>query len=78
MSDAKHIRHEFLPGVSTPRLDEASARLREAFTHVLNEVDRLVPPGRERALVATKLQEALHWGVRGIYTGDPVHGEDGK
>ena len=37
-----------------------------AFSELLNRVEALVPAGRERSLVVTKLQEAFDWAFRGM------------
>lgn len=45
------------------------ARAREiavVFSEALTKLEALVPPGRERALVVTKLQEAAFFAKRGI------------
>lgn len=47
---------------------EAADRLADAFSTLLTEVDKLVPAGRERSLVVTKLQEASFWAKRGVAT----------
>lgn len=39
---------------------------RAAFSETLTKIEQLVPPGRERALVVTKLQEACRWAVAGV------------
>lgn len=44
---------------------DACTKLRAAFTELLTTVEATIPPGRERALVVTKLQEACNWAVRG-------------
>lgn len=46
-------------------LDKARA-LGESFSRLLTEVEEMIPPGRERALVTTKLQEAAFWAKRGM------------
>jgi len=38
--------------------------IRGQFTNLLDLIEAMVPPGRERALVVTKLQEACNWAVR--------------
>lgn len=40
--------------------------LAEVFSDALTRIEALVPPGRERALVITKLQEACFFAKRGI------------
>lgn len=42
----------------------ACGALRGAFTELLTAVEATIPPGRERSLVVTKLQEACSWAVR--------------
>ncbi len=60
------IRPEFasheVTDVGTARI----AEIRHAFSTVLNCVEVNVPPSRERAIVATKLQEACMFAVRGV------------
>lgn len=43
-----------------------ATELGEAFSALLEKVETLVPAGRERALVVTKLQEASFFAKRGI------------
>lgn len=43
---------------------DACDKIREGFTSLLDLVEATVPPGRERSLVVTKLQEACNWAVR--------------
>lgn len=40
--------------------------LGEIFSDALEQIESLIPPGRERALVVTKLQEASFFAKRGI------------
>ena len=40
--------------------------IREAFSEALTAIKQHVKPGRELALVTTKLQEACMWAVRGV------------
>lgn len=40
--------------------------LAEVFSATLDTIEKLVPAGRERSLVITKLQEASYWAKRGI------------
>lgn len=60
------IRAEFQPHTvhagGRARMDAVNA----AFSKLLDTVETYVPPGRERAIVATKLQEASMFAVRGI------------
>jgi hypothetical protein len=52
------------------RLNESGLRtaeaIGEAFSTCLEQIEQLVPPGRERALVVTKLQEACFFAKRAI------------
>lgn len=43
-----------------------ATELGEAFSALLERVEALVPAGRERALVVTKLQEASFFAKRGV------------
>ncbi len=45
---------------------EAIKTLRSALKSVRDTVLATVPPGRERALAITKLEEASMWGNKGI------------
>lgn len=60
------MRQEF----QVHRLNEVGLQkaemLGEAFSILLETVDALVPQGRERSLVVTKLQEASYWAKRAI------------
>jgi hypothetical protein len=46
-------------------LDKAKA-IADIFSVALNAIEMLVPPGRERAVVTTKLQEAAFFAKRGM------------
>lgn len=43
-----------------------ATELGEAFSALLETIEGLVPAGRDRALVVTKLQEASYFAKRGI------------
>lgn len=45
---------------------ERATNLGEAFSELLTKVEAIVPAGRERSIVVTKLQEAAFWAKRGI------------
>lgn len=45
---------------------EKSVAIGEIFSNALDALEKLVPPGRERALLVTKLQEAASWAKRGM------------
>lgn len=44
----------------------AAADIGEIFSRAVIELETLVPPGREMAIVMTKLQEACFFAKRGI------------
>lgn len=69
------IRPEF---ASHDLRDVGEARItdvRAAFSALLGTVEANLPPGRERSLVVTKLQEACMWAVRGIAVDPSVQRE---
>ncbi len=41
-------------------------QIADAFSRLLDELDHVLPPGRERVLVVTKLQEACYFAKRAI------------
>jgi hypothetical protein len=41
-------------------------QLGELFSEFLDHLEKIVPPGRERSLVVTKIQEASFFAKRGI------------
>jgi non-homologous end joining protein Ku len=45
---------------------KALAALREAFRQCSIDVARLCPPGRERSLVMTNLEQGLMWATKGV------------
>ena len=51
---------------------EKALALGEVFSEALLKIEALVPAGRERALVITKLQEASFFAKRGIAV-DPAN-----
>jgi hypothetical protein len=61
-----HIRNEFTGNTLDEVALERIRYLRTAFSVLLNAVEFVVPAGRPRSLVVTKLQEACMWAVRGI------------
>lgn len=60
------IRSEFQVHILNEQGIAKARELGEVFTDALNKIESLVPPGRERALVITKLQEASFFAKRGI------------
>ena len=53
-----------------------ATKLGEIFSTALDQVEAIVPAGRERALVVTKLQEASFFAKRGIAV-DPANQKQG-
>lgn len=49
--------------------------LGEAFSDLLDKIDQHIPPGRERSLVVTKLQEASFFAKRAVAV-DPKNQKD--
>ena len=45
---------------------EKCRAIREAFSEALTTIKQHVKPGRELALVTTKMQEACMWAIRGV------------
>lgn len=62
----QRVRPEFAPHRLNQSGAAAAEEVRRAFSYVLEKLDANVPPGRAKALVVTKLQEAAHWANRGI------------
>lgn len=60
------LREEFTTPDITPRTAERGLQIAELFSQFLTELDKDIPPGRERALVITKLQEAAYFAKRAI------------
>lgn len=46
--------------------EEVFTQLRAALRTVAHEIVDLVPPGRERSLALTKLEEAMFWANAGV------------
>lgn len=40
--------------------------IREKFSDLLYELDKLCLPGRETSLARTKIEEALFWAIKGV------------
>lgn len=60
------MKHEFcVHRLNAEGLAKATA-LGEAFSTLLETIEALTPPGRERSLVVTKLQEASFFAKRSI------------
>jgi hypothetical protein len=66
------IRQEFSVHLLNELGIDAANKLAEVFTTALEEVEKLVPPGRERSVVITKLQEAAFFAKRGMAV-DPAN-----
>lgn len=60
------IRSEFQVHMLNDRGVELANAIAEVFSSALDTLDKIVPPGRERSLVVTKLQEAAFWAKRGV------------
>ncbi len=60
------MRSEFAVHLLNDAGIEKAKIIGDAFSTLLDQVEMLVPPGRERSLVATKLQEACYFAKRGI------------
>lgn len=57
----------------TPEAQRAHERVRGLFLDVAVELDEMLPGGREKALMLTKLQEAAMWANAGLAMTRPVH-----
>jgi hypothetical protein len=52
-----------------------AAEIADAFSDLLDKLETIIPAGRERSLVVTKLQEAAFWAKRGMSV-NPSHHVD--
>ena len=60
-------RFEFkAPPANRPTVAANHSRLNSRLTQMAGELCALVPPGRERSLMLTKLEEVRSWGNAGI------------
>lgn len=66
MQDQANIRPEFASHQLTDHGTINIDAIKQAFSVLLDEIERDVPAGRERASVVTKLQEACMFAVRGV------------
>lgn len=60
------IKPEFAVHMLNDEGKKQAYALAEEFSSLLSYVEELVPAGRERALVITKLQEACFFAKRGV------------
>lgn len=60
------MKNEFQVHLLNEQGIEHAKQLGEAFSTLLEKIESIVPAGRERALVVTKLQEASFFAKRGI------------
>jgi hypothetical protein len=60
------VADEFRVHLLNPAGLNAATRVGGLFEKLLEELSLDVPPGRERSLVITKLQEASYWAKRAI------------
>lgn len=58
-------RFDFHPATTAEKRGEHGS-IREACKALAHELDRKIPPGREKALALTKLEEAMFWANAGI------------
>ena len=75
MSNIRLEFHNDDPGVLFVR-QQAATKIREQFSALLTTIEEILPPSRERSVVATKLQEACMWATKGValYVRDPREG----
>lgn len=66
------MRNEFQVHILNDEGIAKAQKLGEVFSDALNEIEKLVPQGRERSIVVTKLQEASFFAKRGIAV-DPAN-----
>lgn len=60
------IRDRFTYHPPSPDGVERHARLSDLFCNIAAAIQEIVPDGRERALVMTKLEEAKMWASAGV------------
>lgn len=66
------VRAEFQTHLLNERGLAAASAIGQVFSDALDKIEALVPSGRERALVTTKLQEAAFFAKRAIAV-DPAN-----
>ena len=80
MSDAMIGDDEIINRFGYHRATEESApkhaRVREIMADTGRKLDRLLPPGRDKSLAFTHLQEAMHWSNSAIAMQNPVDTEN--
>lgn len=65
---------EFAMQATTPESAASCEQVAQMFSDLLDRLDAVLPAGRERALVVTKLQEAAHWAHAALTL--PIRKED--
>lgn len=60
------MRDEFNVHILNDQGIALAKQVAEIFSAALDQIESIIPPGRERALVATKLQEAAFFAKRGV------------
>lgn len=58
-------RFDFHPAM-TPERRDAHERVRAICKHAAEQIDALVPNGREKACAVTHIEEAMFWANAGI------------
>jgi hypothetical protein len=72
VSNLARLTNDFASHDCSPEAAKAMQVLREEFLELAVLVDKLVPAGREQAVVLTKLEEAMFWANAGIARKHPV------
>ena len=60
------MRQEFQTHLLNERGLVAVSDVGQVFSDMLDKIETLIPPGRERAIVITKLQEACFFAKRAV------------
>lgn len=66
------IRPEFQVHLLNDAGIDKAKMLAEIFTTALNDLEKIVPPGRPLSLVVTNLQQAAYWAKNGMAV-DPTN-----
>lgn len=57
--------------IKEPQVKKTIAELREAFSKLHDDIERLAPPSREKSVALTNLETTAMWAIKAVVCNDP-------